>query len=199
MSTKIYWAFRIPKGRWIEFIDLIHDQMFASAVKHIKRNMKIIKIDEEKLKEKIEKYKIKKLRWARYRRWQQFKKVIDECKRAADDPCIDFFDVDCCVNFWMRGKYVYVIPIAPKWIKRDLKFPDWVEDYSYWNNVDPPEDISYKAFKARGKIWKQVNIGCGKLDYNPRRLCHEVINLTKSGAYVSKVDLRMAIFPEREK
>jgi hypothetical protein len=196
MSIIIYWAFRIPKGRWVEFIDLIHDQMFASAVKHVKEAMKAVKVDNKKCEAGIKKYKIKKARQARYRRHEQFKLAIKECGRAADDPEIDFFDVDCGVNFWMRGKYVYVIPIAPRWIKRDLKFPDWVEDYSYWNNVDPPDNISYRDFEKRKAIWEEVNCGDGRAGHNARRLYYEVVDLTKDGTHVSKWDLLRAIFPD---
>ena len=199
MSTKIYWAFRIPKGRWVEFIDLMHDQMFASAVKHVKEAMKMIKIDEEKCESDIEKYKIKKTRQARYRRYERFKAVMKECERAADNLEIDYFDVDCGANFWMRGKYVYVVPIVPRWIKNDLKFPDWVEDYSYWSNVDPPDHISYYDFEKRGAIWGEINCGEGKADHNARRLYHQVVDLTKNGTHVSQTDLQFAIFPIRKK
>lgn len=196
MSTVIYWAFIIHQDRWVEFIDLMHDQMFASAVNHVKKAMEVVKIDEEKCEADIKKYKIKKARQARHRLHEQFKLAIKECERAADDPTIDFFDVDCGANFWMRGGYVYVVPIAPKWIKRDLKFPDWVEDYSYWNNVDPPDNVSYEDFEKRGAVWDEVSCGVGKSDHNARRLYHEVVDLTKGGTHVSKWDLMHAILPD---
>ena len=42
MSTKIYTACRFKQKYWIQFIDLIHDQMFQNAVENVKILMKNI-------------------------------------------------------------------------------------------------------------------------------------------------------------
>ena len=34
-----------------------------------------------------------------------------------------------------------------------------IEYYGYWNNVDPPEDVSEKDWEARGKEWDEVLTG----------------------------------------
>jgi len=200
MSTKIYWAYRFKRHKWIEFIDLIHDQMFVICLKHVKRLMNSIKIDEKKFKADIKKYgKNTKGKESRYRKWVQLKTVLDRSVQASDSPDKDYFDLDCAVNFWIRAQHVYAIPICPDWMKKYIKFPDWVEDYSYWDNVDPPEDISMRAWDARGEMWEKINCGNGKESHNARRLCHDVVKLYGHGAYVSKGHFRSAIFPEKKK
>lgn len=32
-----------------------------------------------------------------------------------------------------------------------------VEEYSYWNNTDPPEDIDYEDWEKRGENWEILN------------------------------------------
>jgi len=179
MSTQIYYAYRFKKDKWVEFIDLIHDQMINLVAKIIRKGMKDIKIDEEKYKADVKKYAPKnKRKRRRLRRNIQFRAVMKRCKETSNRLEIDSFDIDCAVNFWIGNEYVYVIPICPRWIMRDLKFPEWVENYCYWNNVDPPDGISGDEWDKRGAVWDEINCGTGKHSHNARRLCHEVINLS---------------------
>lgn len=197
MSTKIYYAYRIKKSRFIEFLDLAHDQMFYLALGQIKLLMRDIKIDEKEYNNAIKKYAPNnKAKQKRMKRWRQFETVITHCKKAANNIEKSIFDIDCGLNIWLYNQYIYIIPIGPYWISNNLNFPEWVEDYSYWNNVDPPEDINFNKWKKRGDIWKKVCIGQGKSDYNSRRLYHSVIEL-KNEAWLSYTELQSKLFPLR--
>src|SRR4030042_3434789 len=190
MSTKIYLAYRIKKSRWIEFIDLIHDQMFSICVKRVKKLMQSEHIDEDAYTTDIKKYNVKsEIKKKRLRKWAQFKKIWERFEKAATDPLKTPYDIECGTNFWLLDQYVYVIPIMPYWVGKELKMPYWVEDYSYWNNTDHPKNISDAAWYKRGETWKRINCGTGKADHNARRLYHEVINMSVSGRYISKTDL----------
>lgn len=45
------------------------------------------------------------------------------------------------------------------------KFPSWIEEFSYWDNTDPPEGMrhgdAYKRWKARGAQWNRVALDGG--------------------------------------
>ena len=42
-----------------------------------------------------------------------------------------------------------------EWFNKWLKMP-LVEEYGYWNNTDPPDDIPYKKFRKRGEVWDKA-------------------------------------------
>jgi hypothetical protein len=196
MSTKIYYAYRVKKSRFIEFLDLAHDQMFELALGHVKESMKTIRIDEEKYKKDIEKYAPNnKRKQARMRKWRQFDAVMKHCEKASQRMERDFHDVDCGLNIWLHGHHAYVIPIGPYWILDNIKFPKWVEDYSYWNNTDPPKSVTERQWGARRDTWDKICTGHGKSDHNARRLYHGVIDLERRGSYVSHTELQMRLFP----
>jgi len=39
------------------------------------------------------------------------------------------------------------------------KAPKWAEDFSYWNNTDPPDGMTWKQFNARSRVWDKINTG----------------------------------------
>jgi len=192
MSTKIYYAYRIKKDKWIEFIDIIHDQMLGLTLKHVEDMMKIVEIDEEKVKLEIKKYApLNKNKQKNIRKWAEFEVVMDYSEKATAHPERNLFNIDCGINFWMHGHYVYAIPIAPYHILDKLNLPKWVEDYA-WNNTDEPVNVTDKQWQARGDTWKKVNCGQGRADHNARRLFHSVISMD---TYISKHELQTKIFP----
>lgn len=198
MSIKIYYAYRFKLERWVNFIDLIHDQMMDSAIKFIKREMKRVPIDREKYERDIKKYGTTKLKQAHILKWAQFDAIIKLCIQATRTLEKGLYDINCGVNFWMYKKYVYAIPICPDWMKKDLEFPKWVEDFCYWNNTDPPEKISNRQWDIREKTWNEINCGIDRADHNSRRLYHGVIDLETQGTYVSETDLQLKIFPRQK-
>lgn len=46
----------------------------------------------------------------------------------------------------------------------DFVLPSWVEDFSYWNNTDPPEEMTRARWEARGKQWNRVALDRGWQD-----------------------------------
>lgn len=198
MSTKIYWAYRIRKSRLNDFIDLMRDQMFKLAVTHIKKLMKFAKVDEEKLKKDIASYCPNNQRKKhRFRRHARFDAVIARCKEEADSGLKGGFDVDCGLNIWVRGAYVYVMPVAQDWFKSKLKVPKWVEDYSYENSTDDlPRGVTRDEYAERGVVWDKVCLGTGRADHNARRLYHSVIEL-EGYRVTSKYELQTRVFSSR--
>lgn len=70
------------------------------------------------------------------------------------------FDVSVVIREY-KGR-LYLIPLCD-WMMRDvldfLKEDPRLEDYSYWDNTDPPEEISRRAWKQRGKTWWEMDKG----------------------------------------
>lgn len=46
--------------------------------------------------------------------------------------------------------------------KRNL--PSGLKEFSYWDNSDPPANVSSRIWKTRGKIWDEVALDDGRWD-----------------------------------
>lgn len=158
MSTKIYYAWRIPVRYINHFTDLLHDEMYKNAEELITSTFDASNITKGNFSEKIDAF-------------------FNLFKEAAKSPYKNGLDVECAFNIWFHNAYVYIIPIAPSNFFKNFKKPRYAKDYSYWDNADCPENVSFKEWEERGKIWEQINCGTGKSDHNARRFCHEVINI----------------------
>jgi len=170
--------------------------MFDLALKHVKKSMKTAKIDEEVYEKDVKKYAPNsKRKQANIRKWQEFQTVIDHCKEASKRVEKDYYDIDCGLNIWLHGNYAYAIPIGPNWVLDNIKFPKWVEDYSYWNNTDQPDNVTDRQWNSRRDTWDKICCGHGKSDHNSRRLYHSVVDLERRGSYISKTELQLKIFP----
>ena len=198
MSTKIWVAYRIPKERLIEFTDVVHDSMFASAV-HITRTF-MKALDETTLKKAIENKELRltteleRLTDKRKNEFARFEWVVEKAKKASQSMARDWFCLDCGFNVWFDDKYAYIIPISSI---EEYKVPEWAEDFHYQNQVDQPEDISDEKWGNRADKWGELCLGTGKQSHNARRFHHEVINLCPPNHIPSEIDLQVAIFPNK--
>lgn len=176
MSTKIYQAFRCPASKWPDFIDWARGKLLVEAVKQTEKLMFHVDVPPDPPPKTVRSA-------AGWRQRQRLKGVIKEAARAAESPYHDPFDLACGLNIWFHKGKVYAVPIGPEVIVRALNddLPDWVEDYCYYNNADPPEDVSARAWRQREKNWEEV---CLDIDHNARRLYHEVVDFRNMGSFV---------------
>lgn len=185
MSTKIYHAWRIPSGRLNAFIDRTRSQLIPPAVAHIVELMSLAVKDEdlgpepEWLLGSPRGYERAKIAWRAARRYD----IIEALAKAdAKSPYRSHIDVQCWLNVWLHSDgNAYVIPIAENWMLKLIKPPRWAADFSYWNNTDMPEGVSYKSWEARGAVWDRLCLGQGKSDHNARRLSHAIIEVGNYG------------------
>lgn len=54
------------------------------------------------------------------------------------------------------GEYTYVIPFGSQDLIEAFLKLDGVEDFSYWNNSDEPENISPEEWERRGEVWNRI-------------------------------------------
>lgn len=70
--------------------------------------------------------------------------------------------VEICI-WQLDGRY-YLIPFDNFPIGKTLKFLEkdpQLEDFSYWNNTDQPEDVTDKEWGHREKIWDRLQCSGG--------------------------------------
>lgn len=88
---------------------------------------------------------------------------------------------DSWFNAFIYRDHFYIIPGLPTGITK-MKYPKYVEEFGYWNNVDPPNDISSKQWRERERLWEKS----GALDIPFRnRLSHELITRDNIGSLVA--------------
>ena len=169
MSTKIYYAWKIPVNQLNKFIDIVRPQIFNKAVELVK----IIMCSEYVLPTDIAE-DLKKGIPEKAARFRKAIKVIEEVSKK--DTRSPGQDIDFALNIWLRGKYAYIIPVGEEYFKSILKLPKWAKDFSYWNNTDKPDNVSSKKWRLRSHTWNEVCL----LNHNTRRLCHSIIDFSKS-------------------
>lgn len=180
MSIKIYEAYRFPLNKLNEFITHVRPRMLEDFYSKIDRLMQIgVTVDEldeidkevaswEHLKdapsEQIEK--------AKY--WMRWTKLSDKLRSASNSlEKSSLYDVDASWNFWICDELVvYAIPYGQ--YKHGARELDYVEDYCYWNNTDPPDDMPEEEFYERGEVWDKVCLN----DWNGLRLNHVVVDFS---------------------
>lgn len=199
MSTKIYYAYRVPIDKLNEFFDLTRDLIFERAADTVRKLMETV--DQTKAQEKYDKYA---------EGWKQSGKpvppylmtgvrlglVLDLCRERAKSPYREpLVDLDFGWNTWInKDGFAYLIPWGEMWMRAELKLPAWCEDYSYWDNTDPPEDIPYEEFKKRGKVWDPMID-----DWDAYRMAHVVISFKQGEAASTEWRLRKLIHPGYDK
>lgn len=99
----------------------------------------------------------------------------------------NFLNPECWFNAFPYNGYFYIAPGYPTNFKYP-KYPKYVEDFSYWNNTDPPKNISWKEFNKRGVLWGK----CGALDIPfKNRLSHTLIDGDQKGQDLVLIERRL--------
>jgi hypothetical protein len=180
MSIKIYRAWRVPASRLNEYFDWARERMKKVVLDHLEQKV----LPTADIKEALEKGPPEHLKevpgWVEnWEKGQRFKAVQDKLLEASKSNLRDpYFDVDCGLNVWLQDDYAYKIPVSEHWIAASLdsgpEVFEWVEDYSYWNNTDGPEEISEADWDAREEKWYSI---CIDVDHNQHRMFHTVYDL----------------------
>lgn len=158
MSTKIYEAYRIPINKYNDFANWFKETGTKEMVKYfwnIIGNMKpedMCEIVLEHCDDTSDQYDaISALLHHLYK-----EAVLPASTSNEKSP------VDPDFGFWAfpNGKYLYIIPNIPQWMVYDLwslgEYPEYAEDYSYWNNTDKPDEISNNEWRKRGRKWDEL-------------------------------------------
>lgn len=70
------------------------------------------------------------------------------------DPEVDF-DFEIAILPYDGHVYGMVFSERSRWVGRWMELED-VEDYSYWDNTDRPDEISAEDWKARDRVWDGI-------------------------------------------
>lgn len=200
MSTKIYEARRLPVRRVGEFIEFVDGEMMKPVLRHVRKLMAGVKPEfiDTFLKEQYgieKKNQAKEPKLENLKRFAAFSAVLAEAKKAAASNEWNghsmVFDLNCGWSMWTRGGLAYMTPFGPQWLFRSpFKYPEWAEDYSYWNNTDRPEGVSQRAWDARGDMWDKVWDRFRKFNFH-------IIDLLPPRHIESQTKLEMKLFPDR--
>ena len=72
------------------------------------------------------------------------------------------FDFDCNVSIIPSNDEVFVlIYTQDQEVKNMFSNMDEIEEYGYWDNVDPPDDLTAEQWDARGEEWEVALPGIG--------------------------------------
>jgi len=185
MSTKIYEGYRFPVEHLNDFIDHVREHQLAALVEKVRALMALV--PDERVREELSTWEavpddIEKVK--QYIRWSI---VAERLCEASQRPEKSLFAVDSGWNFWLHGRFVYAIPWGQEFEHRALELP-YVEDFAYWDNTDPPENVSDEEWKRRGEIWEEVCLR----RWNDRRLFYTVVDFGP-GAHATSVFVRKAL------
>jgi len=153
VSTKIYNAYRFKKEKLNEFLEFIDDQILSSILEY--GNKLFNNLTEHAIQKALEKKGMKGADFSDlFMRELAFEYYID---KAMESSTRDMMDLSASYNFWIRGDYVYTVAYVENWLYEDFDYPDWVEDFNYWDNTDKPEDVSQKEWDFREEVWEEIN------------------------------------------
>jgi hypothetical protein len=118
-----------------------------------------------------------------YARYKMLHDLFDTFKDASRDGT-SFMNLDSSVGIHPNEDgYFYAILYNGESVKVDeTNFPDWVEEYSYFNNSDTPEGITEEEWESRGEKWDEMIDGQW-FEYNDQQattLLFEVISFNPS-------------------
>lgn len=196
MSTKIYYAYRVPTKIFVpEFLPAYRKHVFGKAAERVEGLAAVEDVKEE-LRECYDKY------WTEIEvsfddfvkeREKKFKirSVYRKAYGASKSPYRDVYCcLDCSLNIWWRKNKFYVILYGERWLYEDfekIKSKGW-EEYVYWNNTDRPDNISGSAWQRRKDNWEPM------LDnWDKSRMVHEIINVSQK---IGLSELSSLMLPE---
>lgn len=164
MSIKVYEAYRLPVSKLSEFLEMAHRAGRLNFAQQVKEwRIECVEVTQADIEDKWAKelqnpYSLcwlDKEKVALRLKWQWLEdKYRAEAAEFSSDSCL--FHVQAGFRMWVRGRYVYLYPRGQGSFGA---LPDYVEDYSYWDNTDPPEWVSPQAWGARGRFWNRLFYG----------------------------------------
>ena len=166
MSTKIYEGYRLKQEGLNRFLVWLREAVYLKAEKRL-----LAAKDELQNKGHTKSYKefIEQYSWKKEEDYILYM-AEEASKSATRDPS---YDIDFGLNLWKEGAWYYFIPYGESYTYAGLEYPDYCEDFSYWDNVDAPEDVSEDEWANRRDTWNRVCLN----GWNSTRLLHEVISM----------------------
>lgn len=201
MSTKIYYGIRIPIEKISLFTKFFDNICLTFIEKSTRQLMSAVK--EDVVKKEAELFK-----------GIRGNKSVDDFLKDGGDQYIRFvyvakmymlamkthsnwFNPESWFNAFPFDKHFYIITGYPTGLRsEDVKYPNYVEDYSYWDNTDPPDNISNSAFEKRGRVWEKCR-ACDTPMSN--RLCHILIEDDPYSCTLSLIENRILTKEESTK
>jgi hypothetical protein len=179
MSTKIYDGIRIPKSKIDHFMEWFAESCLAAATDYTQALAGCVK--SERIAELAEKYFVGEER--RCETLEEFMEKYEKHLRVAmvfdmfirhSQRCLRGFNIDCWANFFPKGRYYYVVTGWPERDYRSAKaeYPDYVEEYGYWDNTDHPDELTARQWATRRKNWK---VATDSFNFSFRRLLLNLI------------------------
>lgn len=177
MSTKIYYAWRIPWSRFDQALEIAHDAMFRGVMRLVRQFLRKCS------REDVLKYYVDlKAEDARITLGMKLSVVEDQLR---NDGFELWKEVGCGWRIWFDGKHAYLIPWGSHEILGKMRLPKWFRDYSYWNNTDRPDRVTQREWDARQRTWERVVLQGDRWDRG--RLDHVVMS---DDAYGQQVRVR---------
>jgi hypothetical protein len=160
VSTKCYWGIRFPKNRLSEFVDYARTNYMLKAEAHARKWAGKIGTKTAAYKDEARKHNAARGQPIRHTKdcWackvrltmRMFQEANVQSERRP------WANLGCGVNIWtpLKGRYL----LAHSWGERctEITWPDWVEEYGYWNNTDQPDGMSNREWNRRSKAWDAV-------------------------------------------
>lgn len=154
MSTKVYNGLRLN----VDGLHDLHGKMtdWRHKVADLQRlhdaevtaRLAVSKIDDEAMKGEIVYGAIHTVGWQLQDRRLEVKRTDRR------DPLVDT-EFTLCVMPYEDTLLAIAYCEHRKWISQFTDLP-WVEEYAYWNNTDPPDEMSETEWEERGKAWENV-------------------------------------------
>jgi len=145
VSTKIYEGKRFPKAKLAAFIrDVRHAQwqIIRDRARLIASQLKAERVEVDTWSHRV------------MATMDMFREIAKESFRRP------WFDLECGWKIWIpeKGRFTFASPWGEHELRGNLVMPDYVEDYPYWDNTDPPEGMrdgaGYRRWRRRAKDWK---------------------------------------------
>lgn len=198
MSTKIYYARRFPLDKLAEFMLFTRPEMFERIAVEVRKCMDAV--TEEYIQKKFKEFDEREKEVTESRRkavedtWRYMKaEEIFRHRRPEKkgDDGRPFLNLDCGWNIYLYEGLCYAYVWGWDKLHHDIEYPEWAEDFCYWNNTDPPEGMregaGYDQWQERGRLWHEI-LDC-KTEY-ARRVQYVVFDTTFSHSHISLTEMQ---------
>lgn len=174
MSTKIYRAWRLPVSKLNHFLGELEKQILPITMKRFTRMTSTLKTGKvfEVVEERAGRMDINRLSDIPFH-WSEAAELL--AVKASNTIVPSAFIMDSGLNIWIRRGKAYVIPYFHCHGLKSVTLPDYVKDYSYWDNVDKPESITSRDWSARGRLWETITD-----DWDKNRMTHDFVHFGRN-------------------
>lgn len=144
MSIKIFYGYRFPKTRLAEFTTVFREQHYQHVLNYARSLC---------AKSRFKADDTGANTWD-----QRVSRVVKMASDAAAKPeRMVLADLECGWRVWVppRSRFCYTAPWGENPVAGDqLKMPEWLEEYGYWDNTDQPESVTAREWNTRKRAWR---------------------------------------------